>query len=104
MEKERKPMELEDLFASYRRAVPEVDASANFMPGLWAKVEQRQRVTYSIGRLASGFVTAAAAICLILSAVLSSPSQVPTLYSSTYVDILADDTAIRGDLEQNESQ
>jgi hypothetical protein len=41
--------------------------------------------------MTSGFVTAAAAICLIISAALWYPSQMSQSNSSTYVDVLAED-------------
>lgn len=34
---------LDALFAEYRKAVPEQDASANFMPGLWQKIDARRK-------------------------------------------------------------
>jgi hypothetical protein len=61
------------------------------MPGLWAKIDRRQKVTYSFRRLASGFVTAAAALCLIMSAALSTQSQVSSPLSETYVEALTAD-------------
>lgn len=80
--------ELEALFASYRDSIEVPDATPDFMPGLWNRIEQRRTVTYSLRRLASGFVTAAAAICLMLSLAMWSPPQAS---ASTYVDVLADD-------------
>jgi hypothetical protein len=34
--------ELDHLFARYRTAVPDPEASVNFMPELWRKIEARQ--------------------------------------------------------------
>lgn len=90
MEHDKWPAELESIFASYRTAIEEPEPSADFMPELWSRIEQRRRVTYSFGRLASGFVTAAAAICLIMSVALWTPSQVPVNGGATYVEVLAD--------------
>ena len=86
--------ELDALFASYRNAVEVPEASPDFMPGLWRRVEQRRTVAYSFRRLASGFVTAAAAICLAMTLVMWSPSQIwssQTTVAGTYVDVLSDD-------------
>jgi hypothetical protein len=80
--------ELDDLFASYRNAIEVPEASPDFMPGLWARIEQRRTVSYSFRRMASGFVTAAAALCLAMTLAMWFPSQVSV---STYVDVLADD-------------
>ena len=99
MHQDRMPAELESLFASYRTAVEIPDASADFMPVLWSKIEQRQRVTYGFRRMASGFVTAAAAICLMISFALYNPSQVQTPASATYVEVLADSADPVAELE-----
>jgi hypothetical protein len=80
--------ELDDLFASYRNAVEIPEASPEFMPGLWTRIEQRRTVSYSLRRMTSGFVTAAAAICLVMTLAMWLPSPGSV---STYVDVLADD-------------
>ena len=98
MDQIRVPAELESMFASYRTAVQVPDASPDFMPGLWSKIEQRQRITYGFRRMASGFVTAAAAICLMISFALYIPSQVQTS-AATYIEVLADSADPVADLE-----
>ena len=90
MKEDRFPPELEALFASYRQSLPDREGSANFMPDLWAKIDSRKTVTYSFRRMASRFVTAAAAITLVLSAALWVPSQNTQVPSPTYVEVLAD--------------
>jgi hypothetical protein len=80
--------ELDALFASYRNAIEVPDATPDFMPGLWKRIDQRRSATYSFRRLASGFVTAAAALCLVMSLAMWSPQQSP---AGTYVDVLTDD-------------
>jgi len=88
------PVELQELFHSYRESITDIDASSNFTPGLWAKIDGRRRVNYSFGRLASAFVTAAFLICLLLSGTLmSSNNQSGGPYHSSYIDALAADTA-----------
>ena len=99
MEQDKWPAELESLFSAYRNAVIEPEASPNFLPGMWSKIDQRRRVSYSFRRMASGFVTAAAAICLVLSVALWTPSNVPVGGAATYVEILADSEA-DSELEQ----
>jgi hypothetical protein len=87
------PGEVRELFRSYRDSFDGIDGSANFMPGLWSRIDSRRRVTYTFGRLASAFVTAAFLICLILSGTLLTMSPQPNGYQSTYVDVLADNAA-----------
>jgi hypothetical protein len=95
MEHDRMSRQLDELLASYRSAVIVPDASPEFMPGLWTKIEQKQRVTYSFRRMASGFVTAAAALCLAMSVAMWTPPEQLQIPAGTYVDVLADaaDTA-----------
>ena len=80
--------ELSALFAQYKFAVPDPDASANFMPELWRKIESRQNVLFRMKRLTQLFVATAAAICL-LFAVLSLPKAESTELRGSYVDVLA---------------
>lgn len=87
------PKDLQALLATYRQALPDPEPSYDFMPQLWSKIEARQSVTYSFGRLARGLVTAALASCLVMSAVLVAPltSKAPAPVNRTYVEVLADD-------------
>lgn len=93
MQNDKWPADLERLFASYRDCVTEPDASPDFMPGLWQRIDARRKVTYSFRRFASGFVTAAAAICLFMTVALWIPSQAPVSGGATYVEVLAADEA-----------
>lgn len=93
-EQDRLGPEMGALLSSYKRALPAADASPEFMPALWARIEHRQSTTHGFRRMASGFVTAAAAICLMLSVALwapPNPGQTQTV--GAYIDVLADDTA-----------
>jgi len=85
--------ELDTLFAAYRLACPEPEPSPNFMPELWRKIEERRSVSYSFTRLTRAFVTAAAAICLVLTLLQSTLKTQPSLYPQTYVEALADASA-----------
>jgi hypothetical protein len=49
--------------------------------------------------MASGFVTAAAAICLMISFALYNPSPMQSAAAATYVEVLADSTDPVADLE-----
>ncbi|HYO83890.1 MAG TPA: hypothetical protein VES20_20975 [Bryobacteraceae bacterium] len=99
MEDDRWPADLNELFCAYRTGTAVPEPSRDFMPGMWARIDARQKVTYRFRRLASGFVTAAAALCLLMSVALWSPAQQGSLSAETYVEALADDAADSG-LEQ----
>jgi hypothetical protein len=93
------PGEVRELFGSYRDSFDEIDGSANFMPGLWAKIDSRRRVAHSFGRLAGAFVTAALLICLILSGTLLTTTHQSSGTQATYIDVLADDAAADAEAE-----
>jgi hypothetical protein len=81
--------ELDRLFSGYRAAMPDPEASANFMPELWRKIEARQFFLVRWKKLTQVFVAAAAAICLLLGIVLQAPSaKQHAAVSGTYVDVL----------------
>jgi len=82
--------ELEQLFGQYKRAVPDPDASANFMPELWRKIEARQSLVVRVRRLTQVFVAAAAAICLVFAIFLATPNTDSQNINGTYVDVLAE--------------
>ena len=83
--------ELDDLFNRYRAALPDPEASANFMPELWRKIEARQFFVTRMKKLTQVFVAAAAAICLFLGIVLQVPVSTTDRQdvSGNYVDVLA---------------
>lgn len=83
--------ELDHLFAQFRRAVPDPEASVNFMPELWRKIEARQFFLVRVKKLTQVFVVAAAAICLLLGIALQVPVSTGTQGTTgSYVDVLAD--------------
>ena len=55
---------LDALFRAYRAACQTPEASANFMPNLWARIDSRQRFTFSFRRMANALVTAAVALSM----------------------------------------
>jgi hypothetical protein len=71
------------------RDCPAPEPSVNFMPDLWARIESRQRVTFSLRRTAGAFVTAALALSLALGVYLAIPHSNP-YYAQTYVETLTD--------------
>ena len=82
---------LDALWVEYRDATPDPDASPNFMPQLWQKIEARRVETTSVfRRLAQICVMASVALALVMSAVLiPRNSNDEVFYTGTYVDILA---------------
>jgi hypothetical protein len=104
---ENLPETLRGLLASYRETLPDPEASANFMPALWTRIEAKQKIGYSFGRFSRRLVAAAGVFCLLMSGLLIAPmSQTPNVYTATYVDVLAnehvDEVAV--DVESNHSE
>jgi len=80
---------LDALFRAYRDACPDPEASANFMPNLWQRIDARQSYMFSLRRMANAFVTAALALSLGLGVYMSIPRS--TTYSSeSYIEALAE--------------
>ena len=69
--------------------MPDPEASVNFMPELWRKIEARQFFLSRLKKLTQVFVAAAAAICLFLGIVLQVHTAVRQNVSGNYVDVLA---------------
>jgi hypothetical protein len=90
---DRLERELDELFAAYRRAVPDPEPSANFMPVLWQKIESRQNAFVLFQRWVRGVVSlaAAASVLMLMLQVLPEISQHAAPY--TYVEVLAEDQA-----------
>jgi hypothetical protein len=89
---DRESRELDHLFAGYRAAMADPEASVNFMPELWRKIEARQFFLVRMKKLTQVFVAAAAAICLLLGILLQVPVTDRQLVrgNGNYVDELAD--------------
>jgi len=82
--------ELDALFRAYRNACPDPDVSANFMPDLWRRIEERQRSVFFMGRWARALVTAAAVLSLGMAAYLYIPHGRTSIFSmESYVEALA---------------
>src|SRR5271154_1418101 len=97
----KKPMEqgnsnerrLDEMFRAYLAACPIPEASANFMPALWARIEARESSTNWFGRVAKTLVTAALAASVILGLMISSMNQSPAFFNATFVEALRADQA-----------
>lgn len=82
---------LDALLRAYAASLPELDASPEFMPRLWNRIDKRRNSTF---RLAKTFATAAVALSILLSVMLVYPdSSQSAFYNSSYVDVLAQDHA-----------
>jgi len=81
---------LDALFRAYRDACPDPEASANFMPTLWARIDSRQTYLFSFRRMANAFVTAALALSIALGVYMTIPRSTPGSTPETYVEALAD--------------
>jgi len=93
MEYEDRNAELTEWFRAYREACPVPDASVNFMPELWTRIEARQVSTTLFGRMAKALVTAALAATAILALMVSTFSRQPE-FNGTYLEALSNDNAV----------
>jgi hypothetical protein len=80
---------LDELFRAYAEACPAPEASANFMPGIWAGIEARETSRNVFGRMAKALVTAALAASAILTLLVSMNSD--RGFSGTFVQALTAD-------------
>jgi hypothetical protein len=83
--------ELDDLFQKYRSACPDIEASADFMPKIWERIENRRSFWFAFQGLARMATTASTALCLlllILNFLTGSQNRLPT-----YADALAADNS-----------
>jgi hypothetical protein len=78
---------LDALFQNYRDSVVVPEASANFMPDLWRRVEGRRSIQLDLRRWAQGFVTLAAAASLAIAILQAWPSL--PIPANTYVEVLS---------------
>lgn len=83
------PEKVVALFRAYREACPDPEPSADFMPGLWRRIEARRSSTLVLRRMSQILVTAAAAITLLIAVVLIPHYQNLQVYSASYVDVLS---------------
>jgi hypothetical protein len=83
---------LDVLFRAYRAAFPDLDASANFMPDMWARIEAREVSANWFGRMAKALVAAALAASVILG-MMSSRHQSNAFFNATFVQALRADHA-----------
>jgi hypothetical protein len=81
---------LDALFAQYREACPDREASANFMPQLWEQIEARRgAVSSSWFRLwAEVWLVATLTLAIVIGGILIPRFENPPAYQASYVDVL----------------
>jgi len=84
---------LDEWFSAYRDACPQPEPSADFMPRLWARIENRQQFQTVVAwrRWAEAFLSLAAAASLLIVLLQGAPQSTPVYYHSTYLDQLSED-------------
>jgi hypothetical protein len=81
---------LDALFAEYRAASPDPEPSADFMPGMWKRIEARRVATVSVFRhWAQLCVMTTVAITLLIGAVLIPKFQDKAAGGSSYLEALS---------------
>jgi|SRR5579863_6305220 len=84
---------LDAMLSAYRAACSVQDASANFMPAMWARIEARQDSVKWIGRVARALIATAVAASVILGMISSRSrsSGSNEFFNATFVQALAAD-------------
>jgi hypothetical protein len=81
--------QLDKLLRQYRVACPETEASANFMPAVWARIDARKKSERWLVRWVNSFATAAALIVMGLGFLLyQNPQPIP---QRAYIEKLTDE-------------
>ncbi len=84
---------LNDLLARYADACPTPEPSANFMPGVWRKIEARRGFLYQLQAYSRRMAATAAALSLLLIVLHFAPMQASReVYNMTYMDTLEEDS------------
>ncbi len=84
--------DLDKIFAAYRESLPDPEPGADFMPGLWRRIEAKRSPVLVFRRLVQALVTAA--VCVLLAgAVMITRLQKAPVYTATYVDVLENEHA-----------
>lgn len=92
MPEEELNAKLDATFAEYRAATPDPEPGADFIPGLWRRIEARRAGNLWIfRRLAQVCVGATLALAILMGTVLIPRLEKAPVYTSTYVDVLAAD-------------
>ena len=83
---------LDRLLERYARACPEADAGANFMPGIWQRIDARRGFSFKLATYARILAMTAASLCLAAGLFeVSSYGPAQQLASKRFVEVLDDD-------------
>lgn len=81
---------LDRLLAAYRDACPVPEASPNFMPQLWERIDASQSWTRQVWKWANSLTVAAALASLFFVMLQMMPHTAGVFASATYLETLAD--------------
>ena len=90
MDEDLKSPELDQLFADYRGAFPDVDAGPEFMPSLWKRIEAKRGFDRRFRLWTHGMLTAALFGCLAMGAFLFTQNAP----YSDYLEVLEADNHV----------
>lgn len=79
---------LDRLMMAYKASCPDPEVSADFMPGLWRRIESRNHFAFRLRRWSQAVLATTALACLAMFAVLVSRGGLGPV---SYVEALADD-------------
>ncbi|MGA3203449.1 MAG: hypothetical protein ABSF12_13275 [Bryobacteraceae bacterium] len=80
---------LDALFAEYRMACPDPEPSADFMPGMWKRIEARRVATVSVFRHWAQACVVATVALLLIGAVLIPKFQENAASGASYLEALS---------------
>jgi len=83
--------ELDRVLAAYREACEAPEASVEFMPRLWDRIDAGQKWTQQVWKWANSLVAAAAMASLFFAMLQMLPKTSAAFYSATYLETLADE-------------
>ncbi len=79
--------QLDSLFHAYREACDFRDASPDFMPAIWARIESRRKNSFMVERLARVFATTTVALAVLAGVFVSLTPPRPQ--EDSWVEALA---------------
>lgn len=87
---DRLDQQLNSLFAAYRDAISDPEASPEFMPTLWGKIESKRSFVSRLKKMSQLAIAAAVAACVLSSILVTPLTHRDTQLAGTYVDMLAE--------------
>ncbi|MCC6585867.1 MAG: hypothetical protein IT168_04035 [Bryobacterales bacterium] len=85
---------LQHLLERYRSVCPDVEPTANFMPGLWDRIESRRGFSWKLKVYSRAIASAAAALCFaVMLLQFGAFNGSSSISESTYLEALEADHA-----------